>query len=68
MPPGMPVLFVHGVPDTHRVWSALPGRIARPDLVTLSLPGFGCPRPDGFDATKEEELGRFWAPARAGRG
>jgi hypothetical protein len=32
----MPVLFVHGVPDTHRVWSAL-----RPRAVDRLLPLHG---------------------------
>jgi pimeloyl-ACP methyl ester carboxylesterase len=49
----MPAVFVHGVPDTPRVWRALLARVARKDVVTLSLPGFGCPVPEGFDATKE---------------
>jgi pimeloyl-ACP methyl ester carboxylesterase len=49
----MPVLFVHGAPDTHRVWSVLLERTPRTELITLSLPGFGCARPDGFDATRE---------------
>ena len=53
MPASMPAVFVHGVPDTHRVWSPLLARVARKDVVTLSLPGFGCPVPEGFDATKE---------------
>jgi pimeloyl-ACP methyl ester carboxylesterase len=49
----MPAVFVHGVPDTERVWNALVSRLDRDDVVTLSLPGFGCPVPNGFDATKE---------------
>lgn len=49
----MPVVFVHGVPDTQRVWDAVVSQLARKDVVRLSLPGFGCPRPDGFRATKE---------------
>jgi pimeloyl-ACP methyl ester carboxylesterase len=49
----MPGVFVHGVPDTHRVWDAVRSRLGRNDTVTLSLPGFGCPVPDGFAATKE---------------
>jgi len=49
----MPAVFVHGVPDTHRVWTALLARLARKDVVALSLPGFGCPVPEAFDATKE---------------
>ncbi|HJR02232.1 MAG TPA: hypothetical protein VKA83_11400 [Methylomirabilota bacterium] len=46
----MPAVFVHGVPDTHRVWTALLSRLGRKDVVTLSLPGLGGPVPDGFDA------------------
>jgi len=49
----VPAVFVHGVPDTERVWRAVVSRVARGDIVTLSLPGFGCATPDGFAATKE---------------
>jgi pimeloyl-ACP methyl ester carboxylesterase len=53
MPTTMPAVFVHGVPDTSRVWQGVVARLPRRDVVTLSLPGFGRPTPDGFDATKE---------------
>jgi pimeloyl-ACP methyl ester carboxylesterase len=49
----VPVVFVHGVPDTQRVWNGVISRLNRKDVVTLSLPGFGCPVPAGFGATKE---------------
>lgn len=49
----MPAVFVHGVPDTHRVWQRVLSELDRQDVLTLSLPGFGCPVPAGFDATKE---------------
>ncbi len=49
----MPVVFVHGVPDTQHVWNAVVARLERKDVLTLSLPGFGCPLPKGFSATKE---------------
>lgn len=49
----MPVVFVHGVPDTQRVWNKVVSRLGRSDVLTLSLPGFGCPLPEGFSATKE---------------
>ena len=47
----MPAVFVHGVPDTQRVWRALITRLRRDDVVTLSLPGFGCEIPTGFDCS-----------------
>ena len=50
----MPAVFVHGVPDTPRVWDAVVSRLHRKDVVRLSLPGFGCARPKGFSAAKEE--------------
>jgi pimeloyl-ACP methyl ester carboxylesterase len=50
----MPVVFVHGVPDTHRVWRPVLERIHRADALAVSLPGFGNPLPGGFGATKEE--------------
>jgi len=49
----MPAVFLHGVPDTQQVWDAVIARLDRKDVVTLSLPGFCCPLPDGFSATKE---------------
>ena len=50
----MPVVFIHGVPDTDRVWRSILERINRSDVVSLSLPGFGNAVPPGFGATKEE--------------
>ena len=50
----MPAVFVHGVPETPRIWDPLLRSLDRSDVVTVQLPGFGCPRPDGFGATKEE--------------
>jgi pimeloyl-ACP methyl ester carboxylesterase len=50
----MPAVFVHGVPDTQRVWNAVIARLDRQDVVRLCLPGFACPVPDGFSATKED--------------
>src|SRR5262250_2949556 len=49
----MPVVFVHGVPDTQLVWDAVVSHLGRRDVLRVSLPGFGCPVPDGFSATKE---------------
>src|ERR1700720_1730477 len=50
----MPAVFVHGVPETPAVWDPLRSSLRRDDAVALQLPGFGCPRPDGFAATKED--------------
>lgn len=36
------------------MFGPLTERLARDDVVALRLPGFGCPRPDGFGASKEE--------------
>ena len=49
----MPAIFVHGVPDTPRVWTKVIARLDRRDTVTLNLPGFGTPVPPGFVPTKE---------------
>jgi len=65
----MPAVFVHGVPDTSRLWNGIRSRLERKDTVALSLPGFGCDTPPGFPATKEayvdwliDELARIGEP------
>lgn len=50
----MPVVLVHGVPDTERSWDRLRAELGRADVTALSLPGFGVPTPPDFAATKEE--------------
>jgi pimeloyl-ACP methyl ester carboxylesterase len=50
----MPAVFVHGVPETPAIWDNLRSQLGRDDVIALQLPGFGCPRPAGFGATKEE--------------
>jgi pimeloyl-ACP methyl ester carboxylesterase len=52
----MTTVFIHGVPDTARVWSRLAPLISG-DGVALALPGFGCALPPGFAASKEDYLG-----------
>lgn len=47
------IVFVHGVPETAAIWDGVRDRIDR-GSVALSLPGFGCPRPEGFAATKDD--------------
>lgn len=53
----MPAVFVHGVPDTERLWKRLLGELERTDVVTLSLPGFGIATASDWSATKEAYAG-----------
>ncbi len=62
------IVFLHGVPETSALWDKVRAEIAG-DSVALALPGFGCPRPDGFGASKDDyvawvvgELDRFEGP------
>jgi pimeloyl-ACP methyl ester carboxylesterase len=50
----MTVVLVHGVPETAALWDDLRSELGRDDVVTLSLPGFGNARPEGFGATMDE--------------
>jgi pimeloyl-ACP methyl ester carboxylesterase len=50
----MPVVLVHGVPETPEVWNLVREHLHRTDVFAPPLPGFGCPRPHGFGATKDE--------------
>ena len=46
--------FVHGNPETDVIWHLLAEELRSrgiDDMVTLSPPGFGAPRPEGFTAT-----------------
>ena len=47
------IVFVHGVPETAALWRKVQAAIGR-ESVAVELPGFGCPRPDGFGATRDE--------------
>jgi len=50
----MPAVFIHGVPDTYRVWDRVLQQLSRTDVVALALPGFDSPVPNRFTATQEE--------------
>jgi pimeloyl-ACP methyl ester carboxylesterase len=47
------IVLVHGVPETGELWDGVRARLAE-DAVAVWLPGFGCPRPEGFGATMDE--------------
>ncbi|OBI83944.1 alpha/beta fold hydrolase [Mycobacterium asiaticum] len=47
----MPVVLVHGNPETEAIWGPLVQALGRADVVRLSPPGFGAPLPDDFPAT-----------------
>ncbi|MEX0875776.1 MAG: alpha/beta hydrolase [Actinomycetota bacterium] len=49
----MPAVFVHGVPDTYRLWDPIRTRLSRDDVIAVALPGFDSEIPEGFDSTKE---------------
>lgn len=50
----MPVVLVHGNPETSAIWDDLRAALGRDDVVALSPPGFGAPAPAGFGATSDE--------------
>ncbi len=47
------IVFVHGVPETASIWDKVRKAIDR-ESAALEMPGFGCTRPDGFGATKDD--------------
>lgn len=51
----MPIVFVHGVPETPVVWKPLVASLDldAAEVVLLRLPGFGSPRPNGFASTMD---------------
>ena len=49
----MTVLFIHGVPDTHRLWAAVLTALPAGDYICPDLPGFGCDFPEGGAATMD---------------
>ena len=50
----MPVVFVHGNPETPAIWGPLLRELSRTDVVTVHLPGFGIPTPPNFAATRDD--------------
>lgn len=50
----MPVVLVHGNPETTAIWDEMITALGRDDVIALSPPGFGAPVPEGFGATSDE--------------
>ena len=50
----MPAIFLHGVPDTSRVWDDVLRELGGSEKIALSLPGFSSPLPTGFTCSKED--------------
>ena len=50
----MPVVFVHGNPETTAIWDELRAAMGRDDTIALSPPGFGAPVPEGFGGTSDD--------------
>ncbi|HVE95018.1 MAG TPA: alpha/beta hydrolase [Acidimicrobiales bacterium] len=46
------IIFLHGVPETAALWDGVRDAIGR-ESQAWNLPGFGCPRPEGFSGTKD---------------
>lgn len=58
----MSIVFLHGNPETPVIWAPLLAELAEPlrcNVHTPQLPGFGCPTPEGFGATKENYVEWF---------
>jgi len=47
------IVLVHGVPETAAIWAKVRAQVDR-ESVALTLPGFGCPLPDGFGGSKDD--------------
>jgi pimeloyl-ACP methyl ester carboxylesterase len=50
----VPIVLVHGVPETDAIWDDLRAHLTGHETVTLTPPGFGAPVPEGFGATSDD--------------
>ena len=48
----IPLVLVHGNPESAVIWGPVIGQLDRPDAVVLSPPGFGVPAPRGFEPSR----------------
>jgi pimeloyl-ACP methyl ester carboxylesterase len=53
----MPIVLVHGNPETSAIWDEMRKQLDRTDVIALSPPGFGAPVPEGFTATSDAYVG-----------
>lgn len=58
----MPIVLVHGNPETDAIWDELRHNLGRNDVVALSPPGFGAPVPAAFGATSDDYVA--WLAAK----
>jgi pimeloyl-ACP methyl ester carboxylesterase len=58
----VPLVLVHGNPESPAVWGPLLAELGRVDAFTLSPPGFGSPAPEDFESTVDGY--REWLIAR----
>jgi pimeloyl-ACP methyl ester carboxylesterase len=50
----VPIVLVHGVPETVAIWDDMRPLLGGHEVVTLSPPGFGAPAMDSFGGTSDE--------------
>jgi pimeloyl-ACP methyl ester carboxylesterase len=50
----VPIVLVHGNPETPAIWDEMRTHLDSKDVVALSPPGFGAPVPAGFGATSDD--------------
>ena len=61
----MPIVLVHGNPETPAIWDEMRKHLHSKDVVALAPPGFGAPVPAGFNAHADEY--RDWLAAEIGK-
>jgi pimeloyl-ACP methyl ester carboxylesterase len=52
----VPLVLVHGVPETAAIWEPMLAELAHTNVIPLSPPGFGAPVPQGFSPTADAYL------------
>jgi len=60
----MPIVLVHGNPETDAIWDELRRHLRQDDVVALSPPGFGVAAPPAFGATSDDYVAWLQAELR----